>query len=32
MARAAKDTRQIADQATSETACTYAALILYEDN
>ncbi|CAK80871.1 unnamed protein product (macronuclear) [Paramecium tetraurelia] len=32
MARAAKDTRPIADQATSETACTYAALILYEDN
>ncbi|CAD8086291.1 unnamed protein product [Paramecium sonneborni] len=32
MARAAKDTRPIADQATSEAACTYAALILYEDN
>ncbi|CAD8071504.1 unnamed protein product [Paramecium primaurelia] len=32
MAKAAKDTRPIADQATSETACTYAALILYEDN
>ncbi|CAD8077688.1 unnamed protein product [Paramecium primaurelia] len=32
MAKAAKDTRPIADQATSEAACTYAALILYEDN
>ncbi|CAK61519.1 unnamed protein product (macronuclear) [Paramecium tetraurelia] len=32
MARAQKDTRPIADQATSEAACTYAALILYEDN
>ncbi|CAD8168618.1 unnamed protein product [Paramecium pentaurelia] len=32
MARAQKDTRPIADQNTSEAACTYAALILYEDN
>lgn len=31
MAKAAKDTRVLADQHTSELACTYAALILHDD-